>query len=320
LSNVFSAIRAEGPLRTIQGMTEPQRIEANGIDFAYLEAGPADGPLALCLHGFPDHAPTWQHLMPALAAAGYHVIAPWLRGYSPTGLAPDGNYQIATVALDALALTDAFAGDRDAVLIGHDWGAIAAYVAVGHRPDRFTRLVALSVPHQGALMARFLTTPAQLKRSWYIFFFQTPLADLIVPGDDFAVIDMLWHDWSPGLIPDAGFMRALKDTLGAPGSTAAAIAYYRSMLGTTPGDPSLSDVQAAGNGPIDVPTLYLHGADDGCMGVELVDEGELTPYFPAGIEVGIVASSGHFLHLDQPEAVNQRILTFLSTTSPGQSN
>jgi pimeloyl-ACP methyl ester carboxylesterase len=292
-------------------MTEPKRIVANGIDVAYLEDGPADGPLALCLHGFPDHAPTWQHLMPELAAAGYHVVAPWLRGYAPTGLAPDGNYQIAAVALDALAIADALAGDRDAVLIGHDWGAIAGYVAVGHRPERFTRYVALSVPHQAALMTRFLTSPAQLKRSWYIFFFQTPLADLIVPNDNFALIDMLWHDWSPGLIPDHDFMHALKQTLGAPGSTAAAISYYRSMLGTTPGDPALADVQAAGSGPIPVPTLYLHGADDGCMGVELVDESELTPYFPAGIDVGIVPSSGHFLHLDQPEAVNRRVLDFL---------
>jgi pimeloyl-ACP methyl ester carboxylesterase len=293
-------------------MTEPARIQANGIDFAYLEDGPADGPLALCLHGFPDHAPTWQHLMPELAAAGYHVVAPWLRGYSPTGLAPDGNYEVATVALDALALADAFAGDQEAVLIGHDWGAIAAYNAVAYRPERFSRLVVLSVPHQAALATRFLTTPAQLKRSWYVFFFQTPLADLVVPNDDFAVIDMIWHDWSPGLIPDRDFMRALKDTLGAPGSTAAAISYYRSMLGTKPGDPALADVQSAGSGQIPVPSLYLHGADDGCMGVELIDEAELTPYFPAGLELGIVPSSGHFLHLDQPEAVNRRILSFLA--------
>src|SRR6478736_3835439 len=251
-------------------MTEPKRVQANGVDFAYLEDGPSDGPLALCLHGFPDHAPTWLQLMPELAAAGYHVVAPWLRGYSPTGLAPDDNYQIAAIALDALALADDLAADRDAVLIGHDWGAIAAYTAVGHRPERFSKLVALAVPHQAALMARFLSTPAQLKRSWYIFFFQTPLAELIVPGDDFAVIDMLWRDWSPGLVPDPVFMRELKATLGAPGSTAAAISYYRSMLGTKPGDPALDAVQAAGNGPTPVPTRYLHGADDGCMGVELV--------------------------------------------------
>jgi pimeloyl-ACP methyl ester carboxylesterase len=288
-----------------------QRLTANSIDVAYLEAGPPDGPLALCLHGFPDHAPTWQHLLPMLADAGYHAVAPWLRGYSPTGLAPDGNYQVGAVALDALAVADALAGDRDAVLIGHDWGALAAYAATGHRPERFSKLVAMAVQHPATLMARFLGTPAQLKRSWYIFFFQSPLAEMVVPNDDFALIDLLWHDWSPGLVPDPEFMRALKDTLGAPGSAAAAIAYYRAMLGTTPGDPALDAVQGAGSGPIQVPTLYLHGADDGCMGVELIDAAELAPFFPAGVDVGIVPSSGHFLHLDQPEAVNQRILDFL---------
>jgi pimeloyl-ACP methyl ester carboxylesterase len=292
-------------------MGEPQRVQANGIDIAYLEAGPPDGPLAVCLHGFPDHAPTWAGLMPVLADAGYHVVAPWLRGYSPTGLAPDGNYQLATVALDALALADALAGDRDAVLIGHDWGALAAYVAVGHRPERFSKLVAMAVMHQGALMAKFLSTPEQLKRSWYMFFFQTPFAEMVVPADDFALVDMLWRDWSPGHQPDAAFMRALKETLGAPGSTEAAIAYYRSMLGSIPGDPALDAVQGAGLGPIAVPTLYLHGADDGCMGADLVDEDELRAFFPAGLEVGIVPAAGHFLQLDQPEAVHARIAGFL---------
>jgi pimeloyl-ACP methyl ester carboxylesterase len=292
-------------------MSEPKRVQANGIDVAYLEAGPPDGPLALCLHGFPDHAPTWAGLMPVLADAGYHVVAPWLRGYAPTGLAPDGNYQIAAVALDALAVADELAGDGDAVLVGHDWGALAAYVAVGHRPERFSKLVTMAVPHQGVLLAKFLATPEQLKRSWYMFFFQTPFAEMVVPADDFALIDMLWRDWSPGHEPDPAFMRALKETLGAPGSTEAAIAYYRAMLGGVPGDPALDDVQSAGMGPLAAPTLYLHGADDGCMGVDLVGADELRPFFPNGLDVEIVAAAGHFLHLDQPEAVHARVASFL---------
>src|SRR4051812_23413962 len=101
-------------------MTDPARITVNGIEFAYLEAGPADGPLALCLHGFPDHAPTWDALMADLAGPGFPAVAPWMRGYSPTGLAPDGNYQVASLALDAIGIADALAGDAGAVLIGHD--------------------------------------------------------------------------------------------------------------------------------------------------------------------------------------------------------
>jgi len=239
-------------------------------------------------------------------------VAPWLRGYAPTALAPDGNYQTGAVAQDAIALTEALAGDREAVLIGHDWGAIAAYNAAGARPELFRRLVTMAVPHSSAIAAHFVTNPEQLQRSWYIFLFQTPLAEIAVPYDDYALIDLLWRDWSPGHVPDPAFMRALKDTLGSPGSTEAAIGYYRSMLGDAPTDPGYDGVQAAGAGPIDVPTLYLHGADDGCMGIEMVVESELTPFFPKGLRVEVVASSGHFLHLDQPEAVNQLVMSFLS--------
>jgi pimeloyl-ACP methyl ester carboxylesterase len=291
-------------------MIEPKRVTANGIDFAYLEDGPADGPLALCLHGFPDHAPTWEPLLPALADAGYHAVAPWMRGYSPTGLAPNGNYQTASLALDAIALADELGGDKDAVLIGHDWGAVAAYVAVGHAPERFRRLVTLAVPHFGAFGAHFMK-PAQLKRSWYIFFFQSPLADAVVAMDDYAVIDTLWRDWSPGYTPNAEFMRALKDTFSAPGCLAAAIGYYRVTFGNAPQDPALADLQAKGAGEIRVPTLYLHGIDDGTLGIEGVVDDELRPFFPAGLQVERVPGTGHFLHLERPEAVNPLITGFL---------
>lgn len=290
----------------------PARIVANGIDFAYLEDGPADGPLALCLHGFPDHALTFEPLLADLAAAGFHAVAPWMRGYAPTGLAPDGNYQAGSLALDAIALADALAGDDRAALIGHDWGALAAYTAAGYAPERFERIVTMAVPHAAALMARFFSTPAQLKRSWYIFLFQSPLADMIVPADDFALIDMLWRDWSPGYEPAPDFMRALKDTLGAPGSAGAAIAYYRAMLGTIPPDPALDDVQAKGLEAIDVPTLYLHGSDDGCMSVDLVVRDELEPFFPAGLDVELVPRAGHFVHLERPDVVNPKIVDFVT--------
>jgi pimeloyl-ACP methyl ester carboxylesterase len=291
---------------------QPARIVANGIDFAYLEDGPADGPLALCLHGFPDHAPTFEPLLADLAAAGFHAVAPWMRGYAPTSLAPNGKYQGASLALDAIALADEFAGHDRAVIIGHDWGALAAYMAAAYVPERFERVVTMAVPHPVPLMARFFSTPAQLKRSWYIFLFQSPLADMIVPADDFALVDMLWRDWSPGYEPAPDFMRALKDTLGAPGSAGAAIAYYRAMLGTIPPDPALDDVQAKGLEAIDVPTLYLHGSDDGCMSVDLVVRDELEPFFPAGLDVELVPRAGHFVHLERPDVVNPKIVDFVT--------
>src|ERR1700756_3272050 len=128
--------------------TDIRRVQANGIDFAYLEAGPQDGPLALCLHGFPAHAKTWRHLLPALGDAGWHAVAPWMRGYHPTGLAPDGRYQSAVLSQDAVALVEAL-GDRRAVIIGHDWGAIAASGAAILAPESMSRLVCMTIPHLG---------------------------------------------------------------------------------------------------------------------------------------------------------------------------
>jgi pimeloyl-ACP methyl ester carboxylesterase len=286
------------------------RVNANGIDFAYLEEGPAGGPLALCLHGFPDHARTYEALLGELAEAGFHAVAPWMRGYSPTALAPDGNYQLASLALDAIALADALAGDGPAVLVGHDWGAMAAYTAVGHAPTRFTRLANMAVPHAGAL-GQHIFEPAHLKRAWYQFFFQLPFSDAAVPMDDFAVVDQLWRDWSPGYEPDPGFMADLKKTLSAPGALSAALDYYRFVYGTKDADPALAEVQAAYIQPTPVPTLYLHGTDDGVMGAEMVVEDELRPHFPAGLELVMVPGAGHFLHLEEPDVVNHRIVTFL---------
>ncbi len=147
-------------------------IRANGLEFGYLEAG--SGPLALCLHRFPDSAYTWRYLLPAPAEAGFHAVAPFMRGYAPTGVPGDGAYQTGALAADACALHDALGGDGDAVLIGHDWGATATYAAVAHAPECWRRAVAMAVPPLGAMLSSFFDY-AQLKRSFYIFLFQTAL-------------------------------------------------------------------------------------------------------------------------------------------------
>ena len=173
----------------------PGTITANGLEFGFLTVG--SGPLALLLHGFPDSAWTWRHLMVDLAEAGYRAVAPFLRGYSPTAVPADGHYQPGAVAADANALHDALGGGDDAVLVGHDWGALASYSAAAHQPERWSRVVTAAVPPPATVAASFLTYD-QLHRSWYMFFFQSPFADMVVPMDDMAFIDRLWADWSPG--------------------------------------------------------------------------------------------------------------------------
>src|SRR6476661_5695588 len=243
------------------------QIAANGLTFAYLEAG--SGPLALCLHGFPDSAWGWRHLLPALADAGYHAVAPFQRGYAPTEVPADGRYQTGALGLDACALHDGFGGDADAVLIGHDWGAMAAYAAAAWQPDYWRRIVTAAVPPASALTSGFFSFD-QLHRSWYMFFFQSPLAELAVPMNDLEFIDRLWADWSPGYDAAEDLVH-VKDCLRDPANLMAAIGYYRATLGTGYQDPALDDIQAAGSLPTPQPTLYLHGKTDGCMSADLAE-------------------------------------------------
>jgi pimeloyl-ACP methyl ester carboxylesterase len=288
-------------------MDEPT-VTANGIAFTYLSDGPADGPLALCLHGFPDTAHTWRHLLPRLAQAGYHAVAPFLRGYAPSSVPADGRYDTGTLALDACALHEALGGTADAVIIGHDWGATATYAAASLAPERWRRAVAGAVAPLASMAERFFTYD-QLRRSWYVFFFQTPFAEMAVAQDDFAFIDRLWADWSPG--HDGSWDASqVKKALASPESLAAAIGYYRAMFAGPPDDPAVAAAHAAGGAGTPQPTLYLHGADDGCMGVDVI--GPVADFLGPGSEVVVVEDAGHFFHLERPDFVNDLVVDFVS--------
>lgn len=284
------------------------RVYANGLTFATLEAG--DGPLVLCLHGFPDHARSFRHQLPALAEAGFRAVAPFMRGYAPTEAAPNGLYQSAALAQDAVALIEAL-GYRRAVLFGHDWGAVAAYGAAVLAPDRVARLAVAAVPHGLAVPTAFMTNYEQQRRSWYMFFFQTPFADMALPHNDFRFLERLWQDWSPGWAYPPEEMEALKATFRQPGVAGAALGYYRCTLNPSNQDPALAEIQdRISIAPIPVPTILFHGARDGCIGVELLEGME--QLFPNGIEKIVVPDAGHFVHQERPDLINARLLEFLA--------
>jgi pimeloyl-ACP methyl ester carboxylesterase len=270
-----------------------RKLTANGLEFGLLEAG--SGPLALCLHGFPDTAHTWRHLLPALAGAGFHAVAPFMRGYAPTAIPADGRYDIETLARDAIALHERLNGDDDAILVGHDWGAEAAYVAGALAPDCWRRLVTLAVP-PAALDRRLFSDHDQLQRFYYLFLMKDALAERVVAADDMAFLDRLWSEWSPGHAA-AEDLEQVKRSLRDPANRRAAIAYYRA-------EESPPDVV----GP--QPTLYLHGDRDGCIDVGLV--GDAVRHLASESRMEVVAGAGHFLQVERPQAVNELILEWVA--------
>jgi pimeloyl-ACP methyl ester carboxylesterase len=273
-----------------------------------LTFGPEDGPLALCLHGFPDTAYTFRHLGPHLAKRGYRVVAPFMRGYAPSSLSSAGNYQVAALASDANRLHELLNGDENALLVGHDWGAVAAYPAAAAEPSRWHRLVTLAIPPL-TTFAQALATFDQLRASWYMFYFQNPLAEAVVRQNYLEFIAKLWAEWSPGY--DAAFdLGLVREALSGDDNLRAALGYYRAMFdGAELIDPTTAPLRDAMFQIPESPTLYLHGESDGCFKAQSL--GTPLEFLAPGSRVMMVPGAGHFLHLEQPSAVHDAIDSFL---------
>ncbi len=289
--------------------------DLDGLTIAHLECGA--GPLALCLHGFPDSAWTFEHLLPELAGLGYRAVAPFLRGYAPSDTAADGCYHPAAAALDANALHAALSGDDRAVIVGHDWGAFAAYGAASLSPESWRSVVTLAVP-PGIGGAAIFSSYAQLKRSFYVMLFQLPGAEEVVAADDFAFIDGLWQDWCGDRAVAATMASRVKECLRGKGRTSAALGYYRALMQPVP--EHLEVAAAALAATPSQPTLYLQGTADAAMGIELLDGHE--PVLALGSRIVRIEGANHFLHLERPAEVNAEIVRWLaaerSISAPGR--
>jgi len=283
-------------------------------DLRFTAHAAGTGPLVLCLHGFPDDASTFRQQSGALVDAGYRMVAPTLRGYEPGSQPEDGDYRIDTLAGDIIAWLDEL-GEEKVHLVGHDWGAVIAYVASASAPERFHSLTALGIPHP----ARFTTLgtrrlPTQLLKSWYMMFFQLPaLPEWAIRRADWALVQRLWKSWSPGFELPASHWSALCETFAAPGVDRAMLAYYRQnvspaiLLGL-----ASSPVNSLRKVP--VRTLAITGAEDGCMDTRLHDYTMLEQDFPAGLRVARIAGAGHWAHLEKPAEVNRLILDWIAAS------
>lgn len=283
-------------------------VHANGIDFHYLEVG--TGPLVLCLHGFPDNPHTYDDLMPHLAEAGYRVIAPYMRGYRPTGPAPDGRYDAALLGLDAEALIDKLGGGEAAAVIGHDWGAFATYAVAAFAPNKIGRIVSLAIAHPGALLGELGLNYEVIKGGWHAYFFQMPGAEKAVAHNDFDFLLKWWQDASPEFDIPSEVIESVKETFRQEGTIEAAINYYRHTFNPAGRDPALADLSEKISGPTTLPCLAFHGTRDRPGRLETFNN--MDHLFTGPLEKVIIEGTGHFMHLEQPERINRKIIEFLS--------
>lgn len=292
--------------------TETIELHAGSLRFTAYVGG--EGPLVVCLHGFPDNARSFRAQVPALIEAGYRVLVPTLRGYEPSSQALDGSYYVIDLVEDLLAWIDELGADRIR-LVGHDWGAIIAYATAALAPARLVSMVTIAVPHLRRFLPAMTTVmPEQLRRSWYALLFQLRgVSDLVfahdlVPGQG-GVIAKLWRDWSPGWRPPPEQFAAVEATFAQPGVEEAAMRYYRALFSSPSRRWWASWKLLVAR--TSVPTLAMTGRLDGCVDTRLHDFGDWREDYLGPAELVRIDDAGHFLHQERPEPVNEAIIDWL---------
>jgi pimeloyl-ACP methyl ester carboxylesterase len=270
--------------------------EHDGLLFEISDSGPRDGPTVIALHGFPQTFHSWDRVTPLLTDAGYRVLAPNQRGYSP-GARPPGRraYRLEHLTSDVVALADQ-AGVERFHLIGHDWGGAVAWSLAAWHPERLHTMTSLATPHGRALLKSMLTS-GQALHSWYMAYFQLPVLPELgfrEPGLRFLRRTLA----RSGL--DEAAMEGYLGVLTEPGAATAAVNWYRALPFTRPST----------LGPSAVPTLYVYGARDFALGRRAAD---LTGYYVSGeYRYEVLDDAGHWLPEQNPRIVSELFLAHVA--------
>jgi pimeloyl-ACP methyl ester carboxylesterase len=294
------------PLATLSLSLPSLRMQA-------LEAGPADGPLVLLLHGFPELSESWREVLPVLGAAGFRAVAPDLRGYGGTDR-PRYGYDLDTLAADIYQLARHLQPGRPAHVVGHDWGGAIAYQLAAKHPEVVDRLVVINCPHPG-VMARRIWRPAQFKRTWYMFFFQLPwVPERKLSEDGGSVVPRLIRR---GLVDKSRVaeerLKPYADNFAKPGAARAALAYYRTTLRRAMTPWGMWRL-LMGYPRIRAPFMLIWGEGDIALGRELTYD--LEPWFEHPPQVRYLPGVGHFAPLEAPEQVAALLREFLGSRFP----
>jgi len=286
----------------VDGPWTHRDVSANGIRLHVAEVG--SGPLVVLLHGFPEFWWSWRHQMLALAEHGFRAAAADLRGYGASDKPPRG-YDAFTLADDVAGLIRAL-GERDAVVVGHDWGAHIGWTLAAVHPHVVRRLVVASVPHPLRWLSALPRDRAQRRASSYIARFQLPWhPERWIVADDAANIAQLLRDWGGPRFPDAETERRCRDAMQILYVPNRAMEYYRWAVRSIPRSDGRR-YRAAMRRPVMAPTLQLHGRLDGCV-LPATAMGSAR-YVSGDYEWKCYDDAGHFPHQEQPEEFSADLL------------
>jgi pimeloyl-ACP methyl ester carboxylesterase len=285
---------------------EPLRqADAGALSIAYFEAGPADGPVVMLMHGFPYDIHSYVDVAPLLAAQGCRVIVPYLRGYGPTRFrdqATPRSGEQAAVGADMMALMDALRIQR-AVFAGYDWGGRAACVGAALWPERCIGLVSVnSYLIQDIAKSMLPAKPEREVPLWYQYYFQIERGRAGLAANRRSIAKILWQQWSPNWPFDEACFERTAVAHDNPDYVDVVIHSYRHRYGLAEGDPQYAELQRklAAQPSITVPTITLDGAGDG---VAVVTDGSASaPKFTGRREHRVIPRAGHNLPQEEPEA------------------
>ena len=280
------------------------RVAANGINFEVATLGSGDR-LALCLHGFPEHAYSWRYQMPLLAQMGYRVWAPNLRGYGATDSPREVSaYKTRTLVQDVASLIQA-ANPRETLLLAHDWGGALAWSLAMEQPKLIDKLVVMNIPHP-ACFVRELKRPAQLFKSWYIFFFQLPwLPEMMLGRRNGRATSGVIRGSSnnPARFP-AEDLEVYRANAARPGGLTAMINWYRAISGKATRRLLGDDVPV-----INIPTLFLWGDADTALSIRTTQG---TEKYVSNLTFRVLPGVSHWIQQEAPEAVNAMLEAWLA--------